>query len=172
MCCNEFAFFDLQWHTRDQFCKWSYTNNEYWKSALFNFVMINAVRITNSIKCVWYWLSTGIQWKLLWYCSPRNCYRGVSVLYIFTKSLWVAHIWKLHQFHINSRVYYCNSNMGFKIFDSRVRYLYGRGQPQGTCVLLEVPSLDSLVHYFQSIHNDIFEVRGVQIENIQKGWFL
>ena len=40
------------------------------------------------------------------------------------------------------------------------------------CVLLEVPSLDSLVHYFQSIHNDIFEVRGVQIENIQKGWFL
>ena len=34
-------------------------------------------------------------------------------------------------------------------------------------VLLEVPSLDSLVHYFQSIHNDIFEVRGVQIENIQ-----
>ena len=39
-------------------------------------------------------------------------------------------------------------------------------------VLLEVPSLDSLVHYFQSIHNDIFEVRGVQIVNIQKGWFL
>ena len=72
-----------------------------------------------------------------------------------------------HQFHINSRVYYCNSNMGFKIFDSHVRDLYGRGQPQGTCVLLEVPSLDSLVHYFQSIHNDIFEVRGVQIENIQ-----
>ena len=60
-----------------------------------------------------------------------------------------------------------NSNMEFKIFDSHVRYLHGRGQPQGTCVLLEVPSLDSLVHYFQSIHNDIFEVRGVQIENIQ-----
>ena len=37
-----------------------------------------------------------------------------------------------HQFHINSRVYYCNSNMGFKIFDSHVRDLYGRGQPQGT----------------------------------------
>ena len=57
--------------------------------------------------------------------------------------------------------------MGFKIFDSHARDLCGRGQPQGTCVLLEVPSLDSLVHYFQSIHNDIFEVRGVQIENIQ-----
>ena len=41
-----------------------------------------------------------------------------------------------------------NSNMGFKIFDSHVRYLHGRGQPQGTCVLLKVPSLDSLVHYF------------------------
>ena len=63
---------------------------------------------------------------------------------------------------------YCDGNMGFKIFDSHARDLYGRGQPQGTCVLLEVPSLDSLVHYFQSIHNnDISEVRGVQIENIQ-----
>ena len=62
---------------------------------------------------------------------------------------------------------YCNGNMGFKMFDSHARNLYGRGQPQGTCIL-EVPSLDSLVHYFQSIHNnDIFEVRGVQIENIQ-----
>ena len=58
--------------------------------------------------------------------------------------------------------------MGFKIFDSHVRDLYGRGQPQGKCVLLEILSLDSLVHYFQSIHNsDVFEVRGVQIENIQ-----
>ena len=58
--------------------------------------------------------------------------------------------------------------MGFKIFDSHVIDLYGRGQPQGTCVLLEVLSLDILVHYYQNIHNkDIFEVRGVQIENIQ-----
>ena len=54
--------------------------------------------------------------------------------------------------------------MGFKIFDSHVRDLYGRRQPQGTRILLDVLSPDSLVHYFQSIHNnDIFEVRGVQI---------
>ena len=54
--------------------------------------------------------------------------------------------------------------MGFKIFDSHVRDLYGRRQPQGTCVLLDVLSPDSLVHYFQSIHNnDIFEVRGIEI---------
>ena len=63
---------------------------------------------------------------------------------------------------------YCNSNMGFKIFDSHARDLCGRGQPQGTWVLLKVLSPNSLVHYFQSIHNnDLFEVRGVQIENIQ-----
>ena len=37
-----------------------------------------------------------------------------------------------------------------------------------TCVLLKVLSPDSLAHYFQSVqNNDIFEVRGVQIENIQ-----
>ena len=46
-------------------------------------------------------------------------------------------------------MYYCNSNIGFKIFDSHVRDLYG-GQPKGTCVVLEVLSPDSLVHYFQS----------------------
>ena len=34
---------------------------------------------------------------------------------------------------------FCNSNMGFKIFDSYARDLYGRRQLQGTCVLLEVP---------------------------------
>ena len=57
------------------------------------------------------------------------------------------------------------NQLGIKIFS---RDLYGWGQPQGTYVLLEVLSLDSWVHYFQSIHNsDIFEVRGVQIENIE-----
>ena len=33
----------------------------------------------------------------------------------------------------------CNGNMGFKIFDSHARDLYGRGQPPGKYVLLEVP---------------------------------
>ena len=63
---------------------------------------------------------------------------------------------------------YCNVNMGFNIFDSHTRDLYGRGHPQGTCVLLEIPSLISLVHYFQSIHNDgIFEVKGICINQVQ-----
>lgn len=63
---------------------------------------------------------------------------------------------------------YCNGNMGFKIFDSHARDLYGRRHPQGTCVLLEIPSLISLVHYFQSIHNDgIFEIKGVHINQVQ-----
>ena len=35
-------------------------------------------------------------------------------------------------------------------------------------VLLEVSSLNSLVHYFQSIHNnDIFELKGVNINKVQ-----
>ena len=38
---------------------------------------------------------------------------------------------------------YINSNTGFKIFDSHARDMYGRGQPQGTCGLLAVLSLDS-----------------------------
>lgn len=59
--------------------------------------------------------------------------------------------------------------MGFKIFDSHVRDVYVRGDPQGTCVLLEALSLDRLVCYFQSIHNDIFEVKGVHINEVQNG---
>jgi len=63
---------------------------------------------------------------------------------------------------------YCNGNMGLKIFVSRARNIYGRSHPQGTCVLFEVSSLNSLVHYFQSIHNnDIFELKGVKIDTVQ-----
>ena len=64
---------------------------------------------------------------------------------------------------------YCNVDMGFKIFDFHARDVYGRGNPQGTCVLLEALSLDRLVCYFQSIHNDIFEVKGVHINEVQNG---
>ena len=57
--------------------------------------------------------------------------------------------------------------MVFK-FNSLARDVYRRGHPQGTCVLLEALSLDSLVCYFQSLHNDdIFEVKGVHINEVQ-----
>ena len=65
-------------------------------------------------------------------------------------------------------VIYCKGNVGLKIFDSRARDIYGRSYPQGTCVLLEVSSLNSLVHYFQSIHNnDIFELNWVKVNKVQ-----
>ena len=63
---------------------------------------------------------------------------------------------------------YCKGNVGLNIFDSHARDIYGRSHPQGTCVLLEVSSLNSLVHYFQSIHdNDIFELKGVNSNKVQ-----
>ena len=53
---------------------------------------------------------------------------------------------------------YCKGNVGLNIFDSHARE---RSHPQGTYVLLDISSLNSLVHYFQSIHNDdIFELKG------------
>ena len=58
--------------------------------------------------------------------------------------------------------------MGLKIFDSHARDIYDTSHLPGTCVLLEVSSLNSLVHYFQSIHNnDIFELKGVTIDKGQ-----
>lgn len=64
----------------------------------------------------------------------------------------------------------CKGDMGFKIFDSHTRDLYGRGHPEGICVLIEVSSLNSLEQYFKSIHNnDMFEVKGVKINEVQDG---
>jgi len=63
---------------------------------------------------------------------------------------------------------YCNVDIGFKIFDSHARDVNSIGHPQGTCVLLEASSLDSLVCYFQSLHNnDMFEVKGVHVNAVQ-----
>ena len=40
---------------------------------------------------------------------------------------------------------------------------------KATCVLLEVLSLNSLVHYFQSIYNDdIFDLKGVKMNKVWK----
>ena len=53
----------------------------------------------------------------------------------------------------------------YKIFDSHARDEYGRSHTLDKCVLLGVPSIQSLLQYFQAIHSlaDNFELRGVQI---------
>ena len=56
-------------------------------------------------------------------------------------------------------------NGRYKIFDSHAGDEYGsRRHPLGTCVLLKVLSVQSLVHYFQAIHSlgDNFKLRGAQ----------
>ena len=64
---------------------------------------------------------------------------------------------------------YHTDNGIYKIFDSHARDRYGRSHHLGTCILLEVPSIQSLVQYFQAIHSltDNFEHRGVQISNYE-----
>ena len=44
-----------------------------------------------------------------------------------------------------------------------------RSHPLGTCVLLEVPFIQSLIQYVQAIHSraDNFELRGVQISTYE-----
>ena len=41
--------------------------------------------------------------------------------------------------------FYCNGDGKFKIFDSHGRDSYGMPHPQGTCVLLEVNTLNELI---------------------------
>ena len=46
---------------------------------------------------------------------------------------------------------------------------------EGTCVLLEIPSMHKLVQYFQSLYTcrneDIYELKGVHIANFEVGLF-
>ena len=53
--------------------------------------------------------------------------------------------------------------------DSHARDMYGNSHSQGTCVLLEIPSMHKLVQYFQSLYTcrneDIYELKGVHIAN-------
>ena len=64
---------------------------------------------------------------------------------------------------------YHTDNGNYKIFDSHARDEYGRSHPSGTCVLLEVPSIQGLVQCFQTIHSlsDNYELRGVQISTYE-----
>ena len=58
---------------------------------------------------------------------------------------------------------------GYKVFDSHARDMYGNSHSQGTCVLLEIPSMQKLVQYFQSLYRneDIYELKGVHIANFE-----
>ena len=66
---------------------------------------------------------------------------------------------------------YVTTNGIFKIFDSHAKDAFGMGHPQGTCVLLEVQSLNKLIEYFQVLYSMCpgisFEVRGVHITKVE-----
>ena len=60
---------------------------------------------------------------------------------------------------------YCADNGHLKVFDSHPRDFYGKSRARGTCVLLDISSIDNLVHHFQSLFGatDLYELKGLQI---------
>ncbi|CAH3022361.1 unnamed protein product, partial [Porites evermanni] len=42
----------------------------------------------------------------------------------------------------------------YKVFDSHARDIYHNSHSEGTCVLLEIPSMHKLVQYFQTVHRN------------------
>ena len=42
----------------------------------------------------------------------------------------------------------------FNVFDSHARDMYHNSHSEGTCVLLEIPSMHKLVQYFQTLHRN------------------
>ena len=62
-----------------------------------------------------------------------------------------------------------SSDGKIKLFDSHARDAIGMPHPQGTCVLLEITSLQDLQCYFQRLHpnpNALFEVKGIKINTV------
>ena len=58
---------------------------------------------------------------------------------------------------------YCTTDGKFKIFDSHARNAFGMPHPQGTCVLLEINTLNELINYFQTVNQNPDEIKGVHI---------
>jgi len=60
-----------------------------------------------------------------------------------------------------------------KVFDSHSRDSKGMFDPRGTCVLIEIASLEKLVEYFQTLYvgiiNVVYELRGVKISTDATG---
>ena len=48
--------------------------------------------------------------------------------------------------------FYCNGDGKFKIFYSHGRDSYGMPHPQGTCVMLEVNTINELINCFQGLY--------------------
>ncbi|KXJ13769.1 ATP-dependent DNA helicase PIF1 [Exaiptasia diaphana] len=73
----------------------------------------------------------------------------------------------------NTVAIYCKNNGGFKIFDSHARDVFGFPHPQGTCVLIDTNSYETLISYFQNLYarsnnsNISFELRGVCISELR-----
>ena len=61
--------------------------------------------------------------------------------------------------------------VGIVSVDSHARDMYGNSHSQGSCVLLEIPSMHKLVQYFRSLYTcmneDIYELKGVHIANFE-----
>ena len=57
----------------------------------------------------------------------------------------------------------------YKVFDSHARDMYGNSHSEGTCVWLEIKSMNKLVQYSQSLYGneDIYELKGVHIANFE-----
>ena len=58
---------------------------------------------------------------------------------------------------------------GYNVFDFHAKDMYVNSHSEGTCVLVEMPSMHKLVQYFQSPYRneDIYELKGVHIVNFE-----
>ena len=94
------------------------------------------------------------------YCVPFH--RAFELLLAENYSSFILTI------NSNSVCVYRTYDRKYKIFDSHSRDIYGRSDPQGTCVLLEAATIDDVVLHFQSLYieNGQFEIKGVNIEQV------
>ena len=57
----------------------------------------------------------------------------------------------------------------YNVFDSHARDMYHNSRNEGTCVLLEIPSMHKLVQYHRN--KDIYELKGVHVATFEPHLF-
>ena len=70
-------------------------------------------------------------------------------------------------------VIYSIEGGGYKVFYSHARDMYGNSHSEGTCVLLEIKSMQKLVQYFESLYGNenMYELKVVHIANFKVDLF-
>ena len=127
------------------------------------YMCLNVITIYNTVQVLLAQYMTYVPWETL----ITSCTSFEDAIQALTLQNYISFLLTIGCTTVGI---YCIDVCGYKIFDSHSRDVHGMAHPQGTCVLLEVPTLCELKNYFQTLHTNsdsLFELGGIKIDTDQ-----